>query len=151
MTILLSRRLILGGTAGLAVAIAARPARATADSMRAAMRAFAAGAEIRTGRVTLEIPPLVENGSTVPLTVAVESPMTEQSHVFFTWTLSGRDLVVTEALLRVAGFLGAFIGMYFTVVLATDETYRSEFMEDTSPLAHQALAVRLAYKHSHEA
>ena len=77
--------------------------------------------------------------------------MTEKSHVFFTWTLSGRDLVVTESLLRVAGFLGAFIGMYFTVVLATDETYRSEFMEDTSPLAHQALAVRLAYKHSHEA
>ena len=76
--------------------------------------------------------------------------MTEKSHVFFTWTLSGRDLVVTESLLRVAGFLGAFIGMYFTVVLATDETYRSEFMEDTSPLAHEALAVRLAYKHSHE-
>jgi hypothetical protein len=77
--------------------------------------------------------------------------MTEKSHVLFTWTLSGRDLVVTESLLRVAGFLGAFIGMYFTVVLATDETYRSEFTEDTSPLALETLAVRLAYKHSHEA
>lgn len=77
--------------------------------------------------------------------------MTEKSRVFFTWTLSGRNLVITESLLRVAGFLGAFIGMYFTVVLATDETYRSEFMEDTSPLAHEALAVRLAYKHSYEA
>ena len=75
--------------------------------------------------------------------------MTEKSHVFFTWTLSGRNLVITESLLRVAGFLGAFIGMYFTVVLATDETYRSEFMEDTSPLAHEALAVRLAYKNAH--
>lgn len=76
--------------------------------------------------------------------------MTEESHVFFTWTLSGRNLVITESLLRVAGFLGAFIGMYFTVVLATDETYRSEFMEDTSPLAHEALAVRLAYKNAHD-
>ena len=75
--------------------------------------------------------------------------MTDQSHIFFTWTLSGRRLVLTESLLRVAGFLGAFIGMYFTVVLATDETYRSEFAEDTSPLARKALAVRLAYKQAH--
>lgn len=77
--------------------------------------------------------------------------MTKESHVFFTLTLSNRNLVVTESLLRVAGFLGAFIGMYFTVVLATDETYRSEFVEDTSPMTHEALAVRLAYKRSHEA
>ena len=76
--------------------------------------------------------------------------MTQDSHVFFTLTLSGRDLVVTESLLRVSGFLGAFIGMYFTVVLATDETYRSEFVEDTSPMTHESLAVRLAYKRSHE-
>jgi hypothetical protein len=75
--------------------------------------------------------------------------MTDQSHVFFTWTVSSRNLVVTESLLRVAGFLGAFIGMYFTVVLSTDETYRSEFAEDTSPLALKALAVRLAYKNAH--
>ena len=74
--------------------------------------------------------------------------MTDQSHVFFTWTVSHRNLVLTESLLRVAGFLGAFIGMYFTVVLSTDETYRSEFAEDTSPLAHEALAVRLAYKNA---
>jgi sulfur-oxidizing protein SoxY len=81
MTVLLSRRLMLGATAGLAVAIAARPARATPESMRAAMRDFAAGAEIREGRVKLEIPPLVENGNSVPTTIAVESPMTEADHV----------------------------------------------------------------------
>ena len=31
---------------------------------------------LREGKVTLDIPPLVENGNTVPLTVSVESPMT---------------------------------------------------------------------------
>ncbi len=31
--------------------------------------------------MTLDVPPLVENGNTVPLTVSVESPMTEADHV----------------------------------------------------------------------
>jgi len=67
-------------------------------------------------------------------------------HVFFTWTVSRRDLVLTEPLLRVAGFLGAFTGMYFTVVLSTDATYRDEFAEDVGPEVRQALAVRAAYR-----
>ena len=33
------------------------------------------------GRVTLDVPPLVENGNTVPLIVSVESPMTAADHV----------------------------------------------------------------------
>ena len=67
-------------------------------------------------------------------------------HVLATWNVSGRTLVVTEPLLRVAGFLGAFTGMYFTVVLSTDATYRDEFAEDVAPQIREALAVRLAYK-----
>ena len=57
---------------------------------------------------------------------------------------SGRH-VVTEELLRVAGFLAAFTGMYFTVVLSTDATYREEFAEDVAPQIRQALAVRALY------
>lgn len=68
-------------------------------------------------------------------------------NVIATWQISGRDLVVTEPLLRVAGFLGAFTGMYFTVVLSTDATYRDEFAEDVAPQIRQALAVRVAYLH----
>jgi len=49
-------------------------------------------------------------------------------------------------LLRVAGFLGAFTGMYFTVVLSTDSTYRDEFAEDIGPELRQALAVRVLYR-----
>jgi hypothetical protein len=56
-----------------------------------------------------------------------------------------RVLVISEPLLRVAGFLGAFTGMYFTVVLSTDATYRDEFADDVAPQIRQALAVRVAY------
>lgn len=66
-------------------------------------------------------------------------------HVLLRLHLDGRELVITEPLLRVAGFLGAFTGMYFTVVLSTDATYREEFAEDVGPQIRQALAVRSAY------
>ena len=73
-----SRRLVLGG--GLAL-LAVSPARATPEAMRAAMQAFAGGAEPRPGRVRLEMPTLVENGNAVPTTVIVDSPMTAVDHV----------------------------------------------------------------------
>jgi len=63
-------------------------------------------------------------------------------------TVSGNELVLTDALLRVAGFLGAFTGMYFTVTLVTDDTYRSEFSEDVRPQLRQAFAVQVAYLHA---
>jgi hypothetical protein len=56
-----------------------------------------------------------------------------------------RTLVLTEPLIRVSVFLGAFSGMYFTVVLTTDETYRTEFASDIGPEIRQILAVRTAY------
>jgi hypothetical protein len=62
--------------------------------------------------------------------------------------LLGTRHVITEPLLRVAGFLAAFTGMYFTVVLSTDSTYRAEFAEDVAPRIRQALAVRAAYRHA---
>jgi sulfur-oxidizing protein SoxY len=38
-------------------------------------------ASLRKGKVTLDLPPLIENGNTVPLTVSVDSPMTAADHV----------------------------------------------------------------------
>jgi sulfur-oxidizing protein SoxY len=38
-------------------------------------------ARLNVGKVRLDIPPLVENGNTVPCTVTVESPMTAADHV----------------------------------------------------------------------
>ena len=65
--------------------------------------------------------------------------------VVFDTTFGGRTLVLSEPLIRVSGFLGAFAGMYFTVVLSTDDTYRTEFGNDIGPEIHQILAVRSAY------
>jgi len=36
---------------------------------------------VRTGRVKLDIPPLIDNGNAVPVTVEVQSPMTQADHV----------------------------------------------------------------------
>lgn len=69
-------------------------------------------------------------------------------HVLARWHVGGRTLVLTEPLMRVAAFLAAFSGMYFTVVLGTDATYRDEFARDAGPEIRQALAVRLAYRHA---
>jgi sulfur-oxidizing protein SoxY len=37
--------------------------------------------QLRQGRVKLDIPPLIDNGNAVPVSVEVESPMTEADHV----------------------------------------------------------------------
>ena len=57
------------------------PARATPQEMQAAIREVTRGAPVNSGKVSLDVPPLVENGSTVPLTVTVDSPMTASDHV----------------------------------------------------------------------
>ena len=69
------------GVAGLGLLALARPAHATPATMEAAIRAVVGAAPVTAGKVTLEIPPLVENGNTVPLTVGVDSPMTSAEHV----------------------------------------------------------------------
>jgi sulfur-oxidizing protein SoxY len=56
-------------------------ARATPDAMRQAMHDTLGDRVPRQGRITLDIPPLVENGNTVPLTIAIDSPMSESDYV----------------------------------------------------------------------
>ncbi len=75
-----SRRAFMAGVAVVSI-LPLAPARATPATMAAAIKQVTGDATIRAGRVTLDIPPLVENGNTVPLTVTVESPMTEADHV----------------------------------------------------------------------
>src|SRR5215471_19979692 len=67
--------------ASLAVAVLPIAAEATPETMAAAIKQVTGDAAVRPGKVTLDIPPLVENGNTVPLTVSVESPMTEADFV----------------------------------------------------------------------
>jgi sulfur-oxidizing protein SoxY len=75
------RAFLLGAGAGLAAIVAVTPARATPAAMQDAIRRVVGTAQVRPGRVKLDLPPLVENGSTVPITIGVESPMTAADHV----------------------------------------------------------------------
>ena len=68
-----------GVTAGAFVSL--RYAGATPASMASAIRQVTGEAVVQPGKVRLEVPPLVENGNTVPITVSVTSPMTAADHV----------------------------------------------------------------------
>jgi sulfur-oxidizing protein SoxY len=67
--------------AGTIPIVTLRPLQATPAMLTTAIRNVVGEAPIRTGKVKLDIPPLVENGNTVPLTVTVASPMTADDHV----------------------------------------------------------------------
>src|SRR6476646_3658024 len=81
-----SRRqlLRLAGSAavlGAAPRLIVSPAEATPAMLATAIRNVVGEAQIHTGKVKLDIPPLVENGNTVPVTVSVASPMTATDYV----------------------------------------------------------------------
>jgi sulfur-oxidizing protein SoxY len=85
-TIRTTRRSFLhlaGGTAiaGAYPVVTLRPLDATPAMLSSAIRNVVGEAPVRTGKVKLDIPPLVENGNTVPMTVSVASPMTPEEHV----------------------------------------------------------------------
>jgi sulfur-oxidizing protein SoxY len=77
------RRHLLAAAAGGAVIIAL-PRAAGAEMQPAtaeAIRKVTGGKTPQEGRVTLRLPPIAENGNTVPVTVSVDSPMTAADHV----------------------------------------------------------------------
>jgi hypothetical protein len=55
--------------------------RGRAGTNGAAAAAIVGDEAVHRGKVKLEVPPLVENGNTVALTVFVDSPMMEKEHV----------------------------------------------------------------------
>ncbi|MBW5436787.1 SoxY-related AACIE arm protein [Bradyrhizobium canariense] len=67
--------------AGTIPIVTLRPLEATPAMLNAAIRNVVGEAPVRTGKVKLDIPPLVENGNTVPMTVSVASPMTADDYV----------------------------------------------------------------------
>jgi sulfur-oxidizing protein SoxY len=67
--------------AGIGSALPLGASRATPQAMQEAIRKILGEAALLHGRVSLDVPPLVENGNTVPLTVSVDSAMTEGDHV----------------------------------------------------------------------
>ena len=81
-----TRRTFLELAGGAAVASAVpivtiRPLGATPAMLNSAIRNVVGAAPVRAGKITLDIPPLVENGNTVPVAVKVASPMTDNEYV----------------------------------------------------------------------
>jgi sulfur-oxidizing protein SoxY len=81
-----TRRQFLGLAGGAAMLGAAplatvQPADATPAMLASAIRNVVGAAAVRNGKVKLDVPPLVENGNTVPMTVSVSSPMTPDDYV----------------------------------------------------------------------
>jgi sulfur-oxidizing protein SoxY len=78
-----TRRGVLALAAGgVAVTLAPRPASAQFSApTQAAIDRIRGSRTPQEGRITLRVPPIAENGNTVPLSVAVDSPMTAADHV----------------------------------------------------------------------
>jgi sulfur-oxidizing protein SoxY len=78
-----TRRRFLGLAGGAAVSgfVTMRPAQATPAMLASAIRNVVGSAVINSGKVKLDMPPLVENGNTVPMTISVMSPMTPDDYV----------------------------------------------------------------------
>jgi sulfur-oxidizing protein SoxY len=101
-----TRRDILLGAGSAALALAAGAAGATPQEAAAAVEKFTGGKPATTGKISIDLPEIAENGNTVPLAITVESPMTAADHV-------SEILVVAEAnpLPRLATFhLGPMAG-----------------------------------------
>jgi sulfur-oxidizing protein SoxY len=73
--------LAIAAGAGIGPVLGMSPAAATPEETKSAIRSVVGEGPLRQGKIKLELPPLVENGNAVPLTVSVESPMTEADHV----------------------------------------------------------------------
>jgi sulfur-oxidizing protein SoxY len=80
----LERRALVAGMAGTVVLSLARvpfAAAAVPDDVAAAIDTILAGREPAEDGLDLEVPRVAENGAQVPITVRVDSPMTEDNHV----------------------------------------------------------------------
>lgn len=79
----LTRRTFLTASASAAVAafFGSQQAFASLEDLNKALSDYTGGAEPGEGPLTLTTPEIAENGNSVPVSVLVESPMTEDDHV----------------------------------------------------------------------
>lgn len=76
-----ARRRALRALAAGAGLLIVRPLNAAPDQLATALRETFGGRPVRSGKVTIELPKLAESGNVVPITVSVDSPMTESDYV----------------------------------------------------------------------
>jgi sulfur-oxidizing protein SoxY len=82
---MISRRAFLVLGCGVATGVHGQLPANIAEIRKAALKEaigkVVGNAQVRHGRVKLDIPPLIDNGNAVPVSVEVESPMTDADHV----------------------------------------------------------------------
>ena len=61
------------------------------------------------------------------------------------FTLFDHTALVTAELLRVAGAIAAFTGLYFAISMLTDDVYRREFLEELTAEMRESFRDRAAY------
>lgn len=69
------------GAGALGTVVTVPAALAQGDELAAMVNAYAQGGAVRVGRVKFSIEKLVDNGNSVPVSIAVQSPMTAEDHV----------------------------------------------------------------------
>jgi sulfur-oxidizing protein SoxY len=79
------------GAVAIIAVLPVAPAAATPEALQEAIREVVGSNKLNPGKVTLDLPPLVENGNTVPMRVAVDSPMTEADHVKAIYVFNERN------------------------------------------------------------
>jgi sulfur-oxidizing protein SoxY len=104
----LGRRGALAAAAGL-VGLSLLPKAAAAQmepATAAAIRKIIGDRTPEEGRVQLRLPPIAENGNTVPLTVTVESPMTAADHVKAVHVFADKNPTPDVATFRLSPAMG---------------------------------------------
>lgn len=103
------RRAVLAAGVGapFAFSLAPLPASAAlAPRTEAAVAKVLAGRVAAPGPVTLGLPTVAENGAIVPMTIAVESPMTREDHVTAVHVFADRNPDAQVAVFRFTPALG---------------------------------------------
>ena len=81
----LTRRNFIAFSTGTAVValggLKAMPAFASVDETQKTVSSFTGGKEPAKGRIVLTAPEIAENGNTVPVSIQVESPMSDDDYV----------------------------------------------------------------------
>jgi sulfur-oxidizing protein SoxY len=85
MTLTVNRRqaLMVGGSVLAAAALgrSTLPALAETNGFEEVIKQFADERTPAQGRVNLDLPNIADDGGSVPMTITIDSPMTEESHV----------------------------------------------------------------------
>jgi len=71
----------VGAVTGIVASLLPSLAQADAAMTAAAIKKVAGGKTPASGRITLELPQIAENGNTVPIGFEVDSPMTDSNYV----------------------------------------------------------------------